>query len=304
MLKEVGILGFLIIISLSMFQLGNLFAWATIVSVVITLLIVSVFGYYVRSLGRPLFILLLLIMVPLATTELGTDSWISDLMTPAMQQMGLQGGWVLIYTSIIMAFLRFYSGPIVHKLSPIGLLALSSAIAASGLYLLSYSSGYMIIVAATVYALGKTYFWPTMLGVVSEQFPKGGALALNFTGAVGMMGVGVIGAVILGFVQDKQLEQNLLIYDTKNKTELHATYVTVEKKSLFGPYMAIDANKLLDATPETVETINIVQNDAKKSALRTVALFPLLMLIAYIGMIIFFVSKKGGYKPVELEESA
>jgi MFS family permease len=304
MLKEVGILGFLIIISLSMFQLGNLFAWATIVSVVITLLIVSVFGYYVRSLGRPLFILLLLIMVPLATTELGTDSWISDLMTPAMQQMGLQGGWVLIYTSIIMAFLRFYSGPIVHKLSPIGLLALSSAIAAGGLYLLSYSSGYMIIIAATVYALGKTYFWPTMLGVVSEQFPKGGALALNFTGAVGMMGVGVIGAVILGFVQDKQLEQNLVIYDTKNKTELHSTYVTVEKQSLFGPYMAIDANKLLDATPETVETINIVQNDAKKSALRTVALFPLLMLIAYIGMIIFFVSKKGGYKPVELEESA
>ena len=143
-----------------------------------------------------------------------------------------------------------------------------------------------------------------MLGVVSEQFPKGGALALNFTGAVGMMGVGVIGAVILGFVQDKQLEQNLVIYDTKNKTELHSTYVTVEKQSLFGPYMAIDANKLLDATPETVETINMVQNDAKKSALRTVALFPLLMLIAYIGMIIFFISKKGGYKPVELEESA
>ncbi|MEJ7692687.1 MFS transporter [Daejeonella sp.] len=302
MLKEVGILGFLIIIALSMFQLGSLFLWSYAVSIIATLGIVGIFGYYVRSLGRPLFILLLLIMIPLATTELGTDSWITDLMTPAMQKMGLQGGWVLIYTSIIMAILRFYSGPIVHKLSPVGLLAASSAIAAAGLFFLSYSSGLMIIVAATVYALGKTYFWPTMLGVVSEQFPKGGALALNFTGAVGMMGVGVIGAVILGFVQDKQLDQNLALYDRNNNTALHSTYVTEEKKGLFGSYRAIDGNKLLNAPPETVLTINNVQNDAKKNALRTVTIFPVIMLIFYLALIFYFKTKKGGYKPVELSK--
>lgn len=303
MLKEVGILGFLIIISLSMFQLGSLFLWSYTVSIIGTLIIVGIFSFYVRSLGRPLFILLLLIMIPLATTELGTDSWITDLMTPAMQKMGLQGGWVLIYTSIIMAVLRFYSGPIVHKLSPLGLLAASSAIAAAGLFFLSYSSGFLIIVAATVYALGKTYFWPTMLGVVSEQFPKGGALALNFTGAVGMMGVGVIGAVILGFVQDKQLDQNLALYDRNNNTALHSTYVTEEKKGLFGAYKAIDGNKLLNAPSESVETINNVQNDAKKDALRTVAIFPVIMLVFYLAFIFYFKSKKGGYKPVELEKN-
>lgn len=300
MLKEVGILGTLIIVALSAFQLGSLMGWPYWVSILITALLVGVFGYYVRSLGRPLFILLLLIMIPLATTELGTDSWITNLMEPEMAKVGLQGGWVLIYTSIIMAVLRFYSGPIVHRLSPLGLLATSAFIAAVGLVFLSYSTGFVIVIAATVYALGKTFFWPTMLGVVSERFPKGGALALNFTGAVGMMGVGVIGAVILGFVQDKQLDKNLASYDQDNNTALHSTYVTQQKTGLFGNYRSLDAEKLLTATPETVQTIDNVQNQAKKNALRTVAIFPVIMLLCYVGLILYFRSKEGGYKPVEL----
>ncbi len=301
MLKEVGVLGVLIIVALSMFQLGSLFDWSYTVSIILTLIIVGIFGYFVRSLGRPLFVFLLLIMIPLATTELGTDSWITDLMTPEMQMVGLQGGWVLIYTSAIMAVLRFYSGPIVHKLSPLGLLAASAFIAVIGLVFLSFSAGFTIILAATIYALGKTFFWPTMLGVVSEQFPKGGALAINFTGAVGMMGVGVIGAVILGFVQDKKLDQNLAAYDQQNNTALHKTYITEEKEGLFGEYKALDTDKLLRAPEETVQTIENVQNGAKKNALRTVALFPVGMLLCYLGLIFYFKSK-GGYKPVVLEE--
>ena len=301
MLKEVGILGTLIIAALSAFQLGSLFGWSTGISILITLAVVGVFGYFVRAWGQPLFIFLLLIMIPLATTELGTDSWITDLMTPAMQKVGFQGGWVLIYTSIIMAVLRFYAGPIVHKLSPLGLLAASAFIAALGLLFLSYSSGLMIILAATIYALGKTFFWPTMLGVVSERFPKGGALALNFTGAVGMMGVGVIGAVILGFVQDKQLDQNLAAYDQKNNTELHSTYITEQKTGLFGSYKALDGAKLGSASPEVIQTINGVQNDAKKNALRTVVLFPVFMLVSYLGLFFYFKSR-GGYKQVLLEK--
>ncbi|MXV16375.1 MFS transporter [Pedobacter sp. HMF7056] len=303
MLKEVGILGALVIIALSMFQLGSLFGWSTTVSVIGTLLVTGLFGFYVRSLGQPVFILLILIMLPLATTELGTDSWITDLMTPAMAEKGLQGGWVLIYTSIIMAFLRFYSGPIVHRLSPLGLLATSSFIAVIGLFFLSQATGMMIIVAATVYALGKTYFWPTMLGLVSEQFPKGGALALNFTGAVGMMGVGVVGAVVLGFVQDKELDQNLALYDKNNNTALHSTYVTQEKTGIFGAYKTIDAEKLATAPLETTAIVQVVQNQAKKDALKTVAIFPIVMFACYVGLILWFRSRKGGYKQVELETS-
>jgi len=302
MLKEVGILGILIIVGLCTFQLGSLFGWSYMASTVITILIVAFFGFFVRSLGRPLFIILLLLMIPLATTELGTDSWITDLMTPEMQKIGLQGGWVLVYTSIIMAVLRFYAGLIVERFSPLGLLAISAFVAAVGLQYLSYSIGFGIIIAATIYALGKTFFWGTMLGVVSEQFPKGGALALNFTGAVGQVGVGVIGAVFLGTIQDKQLDQNLAIYDANNSTEYHQNYITENKTSIFGEYMALDNTKLESAPEETLETIANVQNAAKKDALRTVSYLPGIMFVFYVAFILYFRVAKGGYKPVIIHE--
>jgi len=282
--------------------LGTLFGWSYLTSTIATVVIVAFFGYFVRSTGRPLFILLLLLMIPLATTELGTDSWITDLMTPEMKKVGLQGGWVLVYTSIIMAILRFYAGPIVNRFSPLGLLAISAFIAAFGLQFLSYSAGFIIIIAATIYALGKTFFWGTMLGVVSEQFPKGGALALNFTGAVGQVGVGVIGAVFLGTIQDQQLDQNLARFDQVNQTEYHTTYVTEQKTSIFGEYRSLDGNKLESASPATLETISNVQNEAKKDALRTVSYLPVIMMLFYIAFILYFKIAKGGYKPIVLKE--
>ena len=47
------------------------------------------------------------------------------------------------------------------------------------------------ILASTVFAIGKTYLWPTMLGVTSEQFPRGGALAISLMGGAGMLSVAV-----------------------------------------------------------------------------------------------------------------
>src|ERR1043166_7264257 len=88
--------------------------------------------------GRPLFLFLMLVMIPLATTELGVDSWVSDLMTPVM---GANAGLVLVYTSFIMMVLRFSAGGIVHRLSPIGLLAISAATAMVGLFVLSSAAG-------------------------------------------------------------------------------------------------------------------------------------------------------------------
>lgn len=300
MLKEVGVGGMLVVTTLVVFQIGSIFQWASMTNVIITISIVLVFGYYVRSFGQPIFVLLILLMIPLATTELGTDSWISDLMAPEMKQIGLQAGWILIYTSAIMAFLRLFAGSIVHKISPLGLLSVSSAIACAGLLLLSVSSGIMVLLAATLFALGKTFFWPTMLGVVSERFPKGGALTLNITGGVGMIAAGVIGTVILGFVQDKRIDANLTEYDQTNKTELRSTYATELKQSLFGEYQSIDAAKLTNATAEDQQVVKDIQESAKKEALKTVALFPVIMLITYLFLIFYFRSK-GGYKPIALE---
>ena len=46
----------------------------------IALIPTLLFAMYVKSFGQPIFVLLLLVMLLLATTELGTDSWISDIM--------------------------------------------------------------------------------------------------------------------------------------------------------------------------------------------------------------------------------
>ncbi len=301
MLKEVGVGGISVVTALVVFQIGSIFEWPTTANLIATLAIVAVFGFYVRSFGQPIFILLILLMIPLATTELGTDSWISDLMAPEMKAIGLQAGWILVYTSAIMALLRMFAGPIIHKISALGLLATCSAIACAGLLLLSVSSGAMILVAATLFALGKTFFWPTMLGVVAERFPKGGALTLNITGGVGMIAAGVIGAVILGFVQDKQIDSNLNKFDTEHSTSLHSTYATDQKYSIFGNYQSVNSARLAEGPSEDQEVVRGIQEAAKKEALKTVAIFPVIMLATYIFLLIYFKSK-GGYQAIVLEE--
>ena len=97
-------------------------------------------------------------VIPLAITELGTDSWITELMQPEMEDLGLNALWVLVYTTTIMMILRFLAGPIIHRLSPLGLLAMSAALAICGLLFLSQAAGFAILIAATIYGVGKTFF--------------------------------------------------------------------------------------------------------------------------------------------------
>ena len=296
MLREVGIIGALVVTTLIVFEIGSIFTLPLYVNLILISILVSYFAYHVRSLGQPIFFLLMLLMFPLAITELGTDSWISELMAPEMKRMGLQAGWILVYTSSIMAVLRLFAGQIVHRISPLALLAVSSAIACVGLILFSVSDGAMILAAATLFAFGKTFFWPTMLGVVSERFPKGGALTLNITGGVGMMAAGVIGAVILGFLQDTTIDRRL----REDEPVLHATYATQEKSSIFGTYRSLDGARLSAADSSDLEKVIVIQNAAKKEALRSVAVFPVIMLVAYISLIVYY-SSTGGYKPLLLE---
>lgn len=299
MLKEVGILGAFIISLMVFKQLGVIMGLGNVVIWVVILLATGAFGYYTKSLGKPLFIVMLLIMIPLAITELGVDSWSADLMAGEMGKMGIGGGWVLIYTALLMMLLRFFGGPIIHKLSPIGLLAACAGLAALGLFLLSSATGGMILLAATIYAVGKTFFWPTTLGIVAEQFPRGGALTLNGVAAVGMLAAGIVGGPFLGNVQDKQVDAQTAVYDTANNTQLHSTYVTTEKESFFGKYMGIDQAKL-DAAPDADKAaVATIQGEAKKSALKTVAILPVIMLLCYLGLLFYF-KGKGGYKPVEI----
>lgn len=256
------------------------------------------FGWYVRSLGRVVYFVLLLVMIPLATTELGIDSWITDLMAPEMGHIGLNAGWVLVYTALIMTVLRCFAGPVTRLIAPLPLLALGAALAIIGLFALSKAAGIGVLLAATLYGFGKAYFWSTMLGVVGEQFPKGGALTMNCIGGVGMLGLSV-GMVFLGNIQDRRIERELLAHDDAAGSKLHATYLTAEKRSLFGAYLALDQAKLAAASEADRRKIDEIKGTAKKNALSTAAIFPALMLAAYLGLIVHF-ARRGGYKAHEL----
>ncbi len=295
MLQEVGIIGATIVVVIMITEIGRIFDWTLTLMVIVSAVLIISYGLYVRSFGRPLFIMLLLIMVPLATTELGTDSWITELVTPVMTKLGLQAGWILVYTALIMMILRFLAGPIVRRLSPLGLLAVCSVLAVVGLVTMSKAAGIMIFVAATIYALGKTFFWPTMLGVAAERFPKGGALTLNVIGGMGMLSVGVIGAVFLGNIQDKQIDRELF----QQNPAVHVKVVAEEKSSVFGKYKPLDQDKIVSLESDEKLVVETIKASAKKNALLTVAIFPVIMLICYLTLILYFKSK-GGYKAEEL----
>ena len=156
----------------------------------------------------------------------------------------------------------------------------------------------MIVVAATLYAFGKTFFWPTMLGVAAEQFPKGGALTLNTLGGVGMLAVGIVGAPFLGFIQDSSIATTL----EQQEPAIYAEY-SAPKDTIFGEIQALDPVKEAGASDEQAEKIAVIKTHATKAALKTVAIFPCFMLLCFLGLIVYF-KGKGGYKPVDLAEDA
>jgi MFS family permease len=296
MLQEAGIFGAIIVVPLMIWELGRVFDWSLAFMATLSFMIISVYGFYVRTLGKPLFLFLTLIMIPLATTELGTDSWITDLVTPVMNGIGLQAGWVLVYTSFLMTILRLSAGPIVDKIKPLGLLAISSVIAIVGLVFLSQSAGIMIFAAATIYGLGKSFFWPTMLGVVAERFPRGGALTLNTISGVGMLSVGIIGAAFLGNIQDRHISHELATQDQR----VYEKVIGTEKTSILGNYYSVDQGRIDKLDAKGKETLTAVLTIAKKNALLTVAICPAIMLVCYLILIVYFRSK-GGYRVVEIE---
>jgi len=299
MLQQAGWLGALVASTLVCMELGRDFGWSNYVIAGAIAALVLAFGTYTRAAGNLLFFVLILTMMPLAITEIGVDSWITALMEPEMTALGLPAAMVLVYTMVLMMILRFCAGPIVHRLQPLGLLAISAALAVAGLNLMSTAAGIGILAAATLYGIGKTFFWPTMLGVVSEQCPRGGALTLNMIAGIGMLAAGVLGNPLLGNIQDKQVDKQLLA----QAPALHAQVVGDEKRSVFGSYLALDPAKVAALNEADKAQITTVQNLAKKKALTTASVFPIAMLAVYVSLILWF-RARGGYKPVQLASGA
>lgn len=325
MLSEFGILGALIVGFLVVLQLIDFAGQGgrTVsdtekgVFIAIGAVIVVGFGLYTLSLGRFLMFFMILIMIPLATTEIGTDGWITGIMEEVAKGK-FHAGWILVYTSAIMMVLRFFAGPIVHLFSPLGLLAISSVLAIVGLYTLSFGTGVVIFIAATLYGFGKTFFWPTMLGVVSEQMPKGGALALNAISGIGMLAVGTLGFPYIGTLQaDKAIQA--VAKDEKITKALpgivkDGKLTVIEKKTIYEiiPYEAISDDKVKELMKSFSEhdkktvkhQMDETIGNSKQGALGAMALFPAGMLVGYLLLIGYFKMQPGGYKPVDLPSSS
>ena len=142
----------------------------------------DMFGQLLRSPG---FFIWVICMMGTVTAELAPGQWVDLTLSNVV---GMPGIWVLIYVSALMFVMRHFAGPIVNKISSVGLLTISAVGAAIGLYSLSVAnSPLMAFVAATIWGVGVCYFYPTMLGTVAERYPAGGALFLGIMGFAGGM---------------------------------------------------------------------------------------------------------------------
>ena len=134
---------------------------------------------------RPLYVVLWCCMLLTAAMELGPGRWVDLMLT---HKVGMKGILLLSYISALMFVMRHFAGPLAHKLSPIGLMWVSSLVAGVGLFALSWATNpIMALLASTIWGIGVCYMWPTMLGITSERFPKGGAVLMGLTGSAGML---------------------------------------------------------------------------------------------------------------------
>ncbi|MFL5340242.1 MAG: MFS transporter, partial [Gemmataceae bacterium] len=184
-------------------------------------------GSMVVTLFAPILLFLFLLHALVGYVELGTDSWITNIGNTVLKDQD-KALYAFIGTNFVMFALRFFAGPIVHKISPLGLLFVSALLGTAGLVLFSQpavDSFPLWVLVSLVYAVGKTFYWPTLLGVISERFPKGGALALGVSGGIGMLSAGLLGAPGIGYKQDYFAVQKIEELDKKDGKDTYGRYM-------------------------------------------------------------------------------
>ena len=193
----------------------------------------------IRAMISPLFLFMCLIMTITATTELGTQQWIGTL----LQSSGANPLAILALVTGLMAVGRYFAGPLVHTLNPVGVLFFSAIISALGVFMLSIASGPLVYAAAIIFAIGVCYFWPTMIGFISEYMPKTGALGMSIVGGAGMMGLAMWQPIIGGWLDTETVKATELGL-TETAAQLAAGQATLGK-ILFFPIVLIFAFGLL-----------------------------------------------------------
>lgn len=168
------------------------------------------FGDMFTELLRPLFIVIWLCMWLTAATELGANSWIPTIFNRVMESSARSGILQVVWINMVMYLMRQFGHNVSHKIAPTGLIAVTAVLAAVGLYLFSHATSVAAAFAyAAVFAVGIAFWWPTMLGITSERFPRTGALGLAVIGATGSISTAIAGPV-MGWLSERYGTANVL----------------------------------------------------------------------------------------------
>ncbi len=332
MFKSVGILGAVVACYLLSLFFGDIFKGvapdsAKTIGYLIGGLLLIATGVITRfSIGSILLFVLFITHALVGAVELGTDGWIQNITGNLFTSE--QGKYLFIWTSAIMFSLRFCAHFIETKLklSPIGLLFVCSVIACLGLHLASGMNTFgAALLALGIYAVGKTFFWPTMLAVVGDRFPQTGAVAMSIMGGIGMLSAGLIGGPGLGYAKDRFAGEDLkntnpALYE-EYKAEKPSEFLNLDSTAAYG----LDGKKLGEANDRlgaARKEVDAAKGDPKtaidklsaedqavikasiqgdRRTLKADAYIPLTMAVIYLLLFLYF-KTIGGYKPVHLAE--
>lgn len=154
-----------------------------------------------KAMLNPLYLFMACCMALTAISEFGPQQWVG----PILAKAGASPMLILALVTGLMAIGRYFAGPLIEKLNTAGVLLGSAVFGLAGIYMLSTMSGSMLYVAAVFYALGICYFWPNMLGYISENVPKSGALGLSIMGGIGMFSSSIFQPIIGGWIKENKV---------------------------------------------------------------------------------------------------
>jgi MFS family permease len=216
-----------------------------------------------KALANPLFIFMIICMFGTSITELFTNQWIDVLFKTVTDNAIL----ILTFVASIQVLGRAFASPIVHRLAPQGVLFISAILSALGIYLLINLHGEAIFAGAIVFGLGVAFFWPCMIGFVSENLPRTGAVGLNLMGGAGMFAVSVYMIFMGGY------------YDRLTLKHLPAgadisTYVSAPAGSAI-------ANQF-----------SVAQSQAGPDVLHATSIIPIILIVAFGGLVLYMRSAR------------
>ncbi|NQU48588.1 MAG: MFS transporter [Planctomycetes bacterium] len=324
MFKDVGVLGGLVICFLLSLFFSNAMGLGDGAGYGIAGILLLGIGLITNfSIGSWLLFVLFIAHALVGAVELGTDSWVQNItgniLTPE------EGKILFIFASAIMFVLRFCADFIEKKLklSPVGILLVCSVLALVGLNLVSGVTTFIGAMGAlAIYAVGKTFFWPTMLAVASDRFPRTGAIAISIMGGIGMLAGGLVGSSGLGYAKDRFAsealeEANAAIY-SEYQAEKPSKFLFFEEVIGLDGTKVGDANKALGVIRKELATAGITDAaaameklpveqkalieasiDGDRKTLVADSAIPAAMAVIFLLLMLYFRSI-GGYKALSM----